>query len=161
MTRPACPPSRGGFTVAEFLIVLVVLGLLAAVAVPRFTQAADASRAAALRDQLRMVRTQILIYRAEHDGLAPGFPLGHARGEPNCETFLAQLMEADSRSDIGPTRRPVNPISGSSEILIVPAGAPFPLAPTGGQGWVYQPSTGAFAANVAGADADGVDYFDY
>jgi general secretion pathway protein G len=150
-----------GFTILEVLIVLVVVGLVVALALPRFSNAAETGRAAALREQLRSLRTEILLYRAAHDGIAPGYPRNDLRREPTSDTMLAQLTQATARADLPPNHIPVNPFTGSSTILIVPANAAFPAAAQGDQGWVYQPSTGTFASNVPGADPDGVAYFDY
>jgi general secretion pathway protein G len=174
----APPSNRGpgsrGFTVVEVLIVAVILGTLAVVVVPHFSDASEPKRSAAVRDDLRYLRTQIMVYRAQHKGVAPGFPRGDSAAVPTYEAFVTQLTQptdeaggpvAGGSADhpLGPylPRIPANPVNGSSAILFVPAGSPFPTAPSGPQGWVYQPSTGTIAANVPGTDAAGVDYFDY
>ena len=58
--------TRKAFTLIEILIVVVILGILAAVVIPQFTNAADDANAASVRTQLQTLRSQIELYRAEN-----------------------------------------------------------------------------------------------
>ena len=58
--------ARKAFTLIEILIVVVILGILAAVVIPQFTNAADDANAASVRTQLQTLRSQIELYRAEN-----------------------------------------------------------------------------------------------
>jgi len=53
------------FTLIEILIVVVILGILAAIVIPQFTDAADDANEASMRSQLQTVRSQIELYRAQ------------------------------------------------------------------------------------------------
>lgn len=55
-----------GFTVIELLVVLAAIGLLLAVAAPRYVQHVDAAREVALKHNLRALREAIDRYRADH-----------------------------------------------------------------------------------------------
>jgi prepilin-type N-terminal cleavage/methylation domain-containing protein len=57
---------RTGFTLIELLIVVVVIGILAAVAIPKFSQAKGRTRAAAIRSDLRNLATAQEEYLSIH-----------------------------------------------------------------------------------------------
>lgn len=55
---------RRAFTLLEVMIVVVILGILAAIVVPQFSSATDDAKASALRSGLAGVRASIAGYRA-------------------------------------------------------------------------------------------------
>lgn len=57
---------RTAFTLVEILIVVIILGILAAIVIPQFTQASNDARAAALVSDLQTVRSQIELYKVQH-----------------------------------------------------------------------------------------------
>lgn len=57
---------RSGFTRIEILIVVVILGILAAVIIPQFTNAADDASISSARTPLQTMRSQIELYRAQN-----------------------------------------------------------------------------------------------
>ena len=67
-TRPISNRSGRGFTLIEILIVVVILGILAAVIIPQFTNAADDASISSARTQLQSMRSQIELYRAREGG---------------------------------------------------------------------------------------------
>ena len=62
MTRPL--PSRSGFTLIELMVVVVVIGILAATAVPKFVSATRGSREAEAKPLLRQIYTLEERYKA-------------------------------------------------------------------------------------------------
>ncbi|MDG2021309.1 MAG: prepilin-type N-terminal cleavage/methylation domain-containing protein [Phycisphaerales bacterium] len=67
-----------GFTLIEILIVVVILGILAAIIIPQFASAQSAARATAMRSQLGTVRSQIAAWQVQNGGQIPGGPGGTA-----------------------------------------------------------------------------------
>lgn len=59
------------FTLVEILIVVVILGILAAIVVPQFTSASQEAQASNVASQLQTVRNQIELYRVRHNGAYP------------------------------------------------------------------------------------------
>ena len=58
--------ARSGFTLIEILIVVVILGILAAIVVPQFTNAADDASISSARTQLQSMRSQIELYYSQN-----------------------------------------------------------------------------------------------
>ncbi|MBL1218013.1 MAG: prepilin-type N-terminal cleavage/methylation domain-containing protein [Planctomycetes bacterium] len=83
--RQPAPRAGRGFTLVEILIVVVILGILAAVVIPQFAGANDEANAAALQTQLKTIRGQIEVYRAKH-GEPP--PLGTTGSESDWDVLV-------------------------------------------------------------------------
>jgi len=65
---------RKGFTLVEILIVVVILGILAAIVVPQFTSASTEAVKGALQSQLQTVSSQLELYRVRNTGAYPTIP---------------------------------------------------------------------------------------
>lgn len=59
------------FTLVEILIVVVILGILAAIVVPQFTNAANDARAGNLKTQLQTLNNQVELFAARNNGSYP------------------------------------------------------------------------------------------
>lgn len=64
-------PFRAGFSLVELVIVVVIIGLIGAIAIPRLSSAGDRSRAGALSGDLALLTQAIEHYAAEHADLTP------------------------------------------------------------------------------------------
>lgn len=160
------------FTLVEILIVVVILGILAAIAVPKLSNAAHAARESTLKEDLRFLRTQIAVFNSQHRDTFPGYPGGDTTATPSETLFVDQLTlhtdencnpsaTASATFKFGPylSRMPENPVSSFVTITIVdPAGT---FTADGTTGWLYQPSTGRIQANMVGADSDGKPFANY
>jgi type II secretory pathway pseudopilin PulG len=156
----------------EVFIVVVIVGVLAAIAVPKLTNAATMSAEAKMREDLRFLRTQISVYTTHHKGVAPGYPGGDRGAAPTEALFGEQLMkitdEAGNPSAVrsavfkwGPYVQaiPENPVSGKKGVTILRPEEP--LVADGMTAWLYQPSTGILKPNVSGTDSEGHLFSDY
>lgn len=59
---------KRGFTLVELLIVIIIVAVLAAVAIPKFQNSSQRAREAALRSQLKVTRDAIEQFRNDCDG---------------------------------------------------------------------------------------------
>src|SRR4051812_39621912 len=82
---------HAAFTLIEILIVVVILGILAAIVVPQFTNASTMTRENSLKDDLRYIRSQIVVFRAHHRDVSPGYPGGISTATPTSDDFVSQL----------------------------------------------------------------------
>jgi prepilin-type N-terminal cleavage/methylation domain-containing protein len=60
--------SRKGFTLIELLIVVVIIGILAAIAIPKFGNTKDKAYVAAMKSDLRNLATYEEQYAADNNG---------------------------------------------------------------------------------------------
>lgn len=57
---------RRAFTLIEILIVVVILGILAAIVIPQFTDASQDAQLSSIQSQLQTVRSQIELYNVQN-----------------------------------------------------------------------------------------------
>jgi general secretion pathway protein G len=164
---------RRGFTLIEILIVVVILGILATIVIPQFTSASQQARENTLKDDLRYLRVQLGVFKAQHRDVPPGYPGGNRLAAPSEADFLAQMMQFTDEScntnpvvtpvfKFGPYlgRMPPNPLNGLDTIRVIGNGAAIPAADDT-TGWTYKPQTQEFLANSTGNDANGTPYVNY
>jgi general secretion pathway protein G len=163
----------GGFTLVELLIVVLILGILAAIVLPAFSDVTRKTLENALRDNIKDLRTIIEVYYNEHC-LAPGYPDGDPADSPTEDAFKEQLTHYSNvhgeTSDTetvefryGPYLRefPRNPVSEKGGVLIVEGTGAMPAADdSAAYGWMYQPLTRRIIPNKEGATEDGVAFVD-
>lgn len=122
------------FTLVEVLIVVIILGILAAVVVPQFSDASSDAKLSALQTNLQSIRSQLQLYKIQHNDTWP-----------TLASFTAQ-MTAGTKADgtagtvYGPylLSIPNNPFTDTNTVT---KGANDSSA------WYYDDSTGEFRAN--------------
>jgi prepilin-type N-terminal cleavage/methylation domain-containing protein len=62
------PSNKKGFTLIELLIVVVIIGILAAIAIPKFASTKDKAYIAAMKSDLRNLATYEEQYAADNNG---------------------------------------------------------------------------------------------
>ena len=111
-----------GFTLVEILIVVVILGILAAIVIPQFTQASTEAKNSSLASNLQSIRSQIELYKIQHNDAIPS--AGSATFE---QCMLGKTDQYGAvGTDFGPylQKLPLNPFAtGSTATITVAAGA--------------------------------------
>ncbi|GAG27291.1 unnamed protein product [marine sediment metagenome] len=124
---------KQAFTLVEILIVVIILGILAAIVIPQFTEASDDARESALRSDLQTMRSQLELYKAQHTGSYPG-----------ALTFVTDMTTKSG--EYGPYVQtfPTNPYNSLSDVTVEDGAA---LLGDGNTGWHFDSSTGRFSAS--------------
>ena len=140
------------FTLIEVLIVVVILGILAAIVVPQFDTAAEQSRESTMRMSLQRVRQQIAIYTQQHQSQPPSLAAFEAQMTQASNAAGQTAAPGTDGYTLGPYIRelPVNPFTSGRQISGTRIGADG----SGASDWYYDASTGRFAANHDPAHAD-------
>lgn len=145
-----------GFTLVEILIVVVILGILAAIVIPQFTSASEAAKASSLVTQLQSLRSQLELYQLEHNG-----------DYPAQATFWTQITEeteldgtAPEAGDnvYGPYLQKIieNPFEDSSTIVGDTTGD-VDTGAAADVGFIYNENTGEIKAVLSAAKATDVN----
>jgi general secretion pathway protein G len=140
---------KAGFTLVEILIVVVILGILAAIVIPQFTEASTEAKTSSLMSDLQTVRSQIELYKVQHNDALPG------DGTASFEDALTGKTDIDGAAgnDYGPYLQaiPTNPFNDKVSVRIDGAD---PGANT--DGWRFDatdPNSGDFRADDSAAHA--------
>jgi general secretion pathway protein G len=142
---------RSAFTLVEILIVVVILGILAAIVLPQFANARGNSADNALKDNLRWMRSAILLYQAEH-GTFP--TLANFQGQMTQYSDMAGNVSAskDATHRFGAYFLALPPLPiGNERGQTAVTGPSY----TTGFGWQYDESDGTLHANVQASEVDG------
>jgi prepilin-type N-terminal cleavage/methylation domain-containing protein len=163
-----------GFTLVEILIVVVLLGILAAVVLPAVSDGAIEARRSALMQDLQLLRRVVLIYACQHLEVAPGYANGDTSAAPVEQVFVDQATLASTESgqtadpgtagfNRGPylLRIPSNPLNNLATIQVLGNGEDFPADGDDSHGWVYKATTGEIRPDSPGVDNQGERYYDY
>lgn len=164
------------FSVVELVVIAVILVLVAALSIPRSSQAAGADCELQLRAELKVLRNAIELYYYDHGHWPAQKPdgIGGAAGDP--ATALRQLTGVTNRqghvivptfgeTHFGPYLAdgvppcPAPPVIGKHGLFVI-SGEELPrFSPSAAEaGWVYNCETGAIAANSNLQDGDGLPY---
>jgi general secretion pathway protein G len=120
-----------GFTLIELVVVVMILGILAAVAAPKLLGTSSSATDNGIKESLGVVRDAIERYTAEHGGVLPA--------QTNT---LAQDLANYVRVF------PKNPITGTSTVKVTTTAGT--MSASGPEAWQYNKADGGFICNSAG-----------
>ena len=130
---------RKGFSLIEMVIVILILGILAAVAAPRMFDTASTAEENTTRQQLAVLRNAIEMHRAQ----SGAYPADGA------------LVTAMSAMLNGPFPSPsIGSVRGNAGVYydLTTTGVPVVPDPAENAGWAYKPANGSLKLNVANTE---------
>ncbi len=145
---------RRGFTLVEILIVVVTLGILAAMVVPQFSTASEDAMESQLCSNVRLVRNQIELYRVQHDGRLPHLD---ENGKNSYAKAIDRLLNKTTASgkitesgSYGPylDKWPANPFAEDALDEKIAIGKKTAPPRNNKSGWYYCYETGVVSANT-------------
>lgn len=121
---------RRGFTLVELVIVVLVLGIITAVAAPKMFDTANDARESASRQSLSVLRNAIELYRAQN---------GSYPAAASITTDLLPFLQGSFPA----------PAIGANQNATVAASTQNPItaAEAGTDGWAYNETTGELRLN--------------
>ena len=140
-----------GFTLVEILVVVVILGVLAAIVIPRFSEATSEAHLNTLLGNLQTFRSQIQLYKVQHRDLLPG---QDSFGGDVAEADFVDALTDDDDYGSYVNKIPENLfIADADERIAITCvnNVAADAAPTGneGTGWWFNAANGDFRANSA------------
>jgi general secretion pathway protein G len=150
---------KRGFTLVEILIVVVILGILAAIVIPQFTGASTEAKLSSLVSDLQSMRSQIELYKLQHNEAVPSFtdaadPTGAmVNGLTGCTLVNGTLVAPGDPNGFGPylMKMPTNQFNMLSTVAVdgtIGTGAT--------SGWVYRTSDSMMYPAFIDMDGDNV-----
>ncbi len=134
---------RNAFTLVDLVVVIMILGILAAVAAPKLLSTSKVPTDNGLRQTLSIMRDAIELYAAENGGSLP--PCA------NATTSLQDALDDYIRG----TLFPKSPVGTMDRNVTATTTTPIAADATPATGWKYNTSTGEFICNSAALSGDG------
>jgi len=146
-----------GFTLVEILIVVIILGILAAIVIPQFTNASQDARKNSLTSQLQTIRSQLELFKLQHkDQLPTSLGTGTtdwAEMTSQTDVDQAAYTGASTTGPFGPylQQEPINSLNGFTAVATNSAdyGAGGQQVANASKGWTVNLTTGKVWATSA------------
>jgi len=150
---------KRGFTLVEILIVVIILGILAAIVIPQFTNASQDARVSSLQSLTQTLRSQIELFKLQHGDVLPDIitnwtPFTGVTYYPSSNATFTGNIAGTSKA-YGPymQSQPTNPLTSLSTVVDVAAGLAAgtkAAVPAAAVGWVYDYQAAAGTGRIWG-----------
>lgn len=148
---------KSGFTLVEILIVVIILGILAAIVIPQFTNASQDARRSSLQSTVQTLRSQISLFKLQHHDTPPNLATFWDELTLYTDDALDTATAKDATHIYGPyvQTKPLNGMVPAANADVVAATTGTPVPDDGDTAYFYEASSGKVWAQ--GKDDNG-DY---
>ena len=101
MNNPVKTIRQEGFTLIELLIVVAIIAILAAIAVPNFLEAQNRTKVSRVRSDFRTIATALEAYAVDHNDYPRNWRVGDQTLTPDLSTPVAYLTTKDVHDPFG------------------------------------------------------------
>jgi type IV pilus assembly protein PilA len=120
--RQRMAQEESGFTLVELLVVMLILGLLAAIAIPAFFNQRDKAKDADAKAAVRSAETAMETFATDNDGkyvFANGANAGNAPAAADLVNIEETLADANLQAPVVPAPTPPNAAGESYEVTVL------------------------------------------
>lgn len=149
--------ARGvGFTLIELMLVVAIIGLLAAIAIPKFANLVVKAKEASIKGKLGSLRSAISLYYADNEGYyAPSIVGLTANQSPLIPKYLDQIPYIEIPTFPSHVRGNIQ----TAEIAGLPLVTDFSLpTPASAQAWAYGSAIGRVLVGCNHTDSNGTTW---
>jgi len=144
--------TKKAFTLVEILIVVIILGILAAVVIPQFSAASNDTRDSSVMTDLKTLRSQIQLYKAQHGDTYPTDFLNMMTKYTDINGVTSDTYSSTYRFGPYMLAVPANPYTGVRTVTTVTGAATaYTAAADLTFGWWYNSTTGEVRCHVPDA----------
>jgi general secretion pathway protein G len=139
---------RKAFTLVEMVVVIVILGILAAIAVPKLINTSGVATDNGLKQSLSIVRDAIDYYASQNAGAYPGVDGSETTFKDNLKPYIRGSFP----------KSPVGTKDDTVKVVTMAGSTDAEASPT--TGWVYNNQDGTFIVNCTATSHDGTTTYD-
>jgi general secretion pathway protein G len=144
-----------GFTLIEILIVVIILGILAAIVIPQFTNATTSSKTSGVQTTAQSLRGAVQLYYYQHDDSLP----------PAVNFWTLMMTQTDSKGNpyvsgtsatgpFGPYMQSIPQNLLNNSTLVIDANVAPGSQTASTCGWEYDYNGGVGTGTIHGTDVD-------